>query len=302
MPTGACGIDCDVCRLNADGICSSCGPGTSDQGRRKAEAQKRLLGAPCPILACAILNQVEYCLRDCHQFPCDTFANGPYPFGQAFLDMQHRRRQQERPEYASDGSHLETDSIYWAQAAQRDPMTLCNLTLFEPRKDRRLRFDYLAEPVVVDLEQQCLLRRDAGLWEPVRDELLELVTVLYLASVQKIYPLQKEMVGIRDLKEGHFFAGPHELKLDPLLERFGNDAPGFLKAARNLSGTILDMGDAAVCLRPFPRVCLYYILWTQDDEFPARVQVLLDRPIEDILAADAIWALINRVTQSLVAA
>ena len=24
MPTGACGINCDVCRLNSDGICSSC--------------------------------------------------------------------------------------------------------------------------------------------------------------------------------------------------------------------------------------------------------------------------------------
>jgi hypothetical protein len=44
---------------------------------------------------------------------------------------------------------------------------------------------------------------------------------------------------------------------------------------------------------------LYYLLWEGDDEFEPRVTVLVDRPVENVLAADAIWALINRVTTAL---
>ena len=31
MPTGACGIDCNTCRLNVQGRCSTCGSGTSPE-------------------------------------------------------------------------------------------------------------------------------------------------------------------------------------------------------------------------------------------------------------------------------
>lgn len=57
----------------------------------------------------------------------------------------------------------------------------------------------------------------------------------------------------------------------------------------------VDMADAGFRLLPFPRVPLYLLLWLGDDEFKPRIQVLFDRPIESLLAADAIWALVNRV-------
>jgi len=54
-------------------------------------------------------------------------------------------------------------------------------------------------------------------------------------------------------------------------------------------------------LLPFPRIPLYYLLWQGDEEFKPQVTVLLDRSIEKVLAADAIWAFINRVTTALLA-
>ena len=59
MATGACGINCDVCKLNLNGTCSTCGPGTSAVAAGKLSAQQRILGAPCAILACAQMNQIE---------------------------------------------------------------------------------------------------------------------------------------------------------------------------------------------------------------------------------------------------
>ena len=48
MPTGACGLACDVCKLKLLNICTSCGPGKSQLAKAKLEAQKRLVGGPLP--------------------------------------------------------------------------------------------------------------------------------------------------------------------------------------------------------------------------------------------------------------
>ena len=61
MATGACGISWDVCKLHLLGTCSSCGPGKSKAAAMKLQAQERILGSPCPILACVVMNNKNYC-------------------------------------------------------------------------------------------------------------------------------------------------------------------------------------------------------------------------------------------------
>jgi len=299
MPTGACGISCDVCKLNLLGTCSSCGPGTSPEAEKKLAAQQRLLGSTCSILACANLNQLDYCMRDCHQFPCDNFRTGPYPFSQGFLNMQERRLKEKPPAYAPDGSRVSVDAAYWDELSEKNIDTLCNFTLFESDSSGALKFHFLNEDIMVDLKERCLKRKADGDWAETDDPLLELVTVLYLMNVNGLYPMDRDIVGVKDLKEAHFFQGPHALRTEPLVRRYGTDLKGFSQMAEYLEGQPRDMADIAYRLLPFPRVPLYYLLWQGDDEFEPRVTVLLDRPIENALAADAIWALINRVTTAL---
>ena len=298
MPTGACGINCDVCKLNLKGICSTCGPGGSLEAALKIEAQKRILGRPCPVLACAQLNRVDYCLRDCTDFPCDNFSTGPYPFSQGFLTMQRRRLQETPRVYAPDGSHLEVAREYWQALAGRDLTQLCNVTFFEPADGGCLQFRFLHEEIRIDPARQNLLRRCQGQWTVSDDPLLSLVTVMYLKNVHAVYPMGQDIVGTKDLKEGHFFVGPHEIRTQALLQRFGSDPQGFARACQALGGRPMQMADAAYRLLPFPRLALYYLLWADDGEFKPRLQVLFDRSIEQILPADAIWALVNRVTRA----
>jgi hypothetical protein len=189
--------------------------------------------------------------------------------------------------------------IYWGALEAKDINSLCNLTLFSPFSPRQLRFHFLREDVLVDSEARCLKRYQNDGWEPTDDPLLELVTVLYLANVTQLYPIGKDIVGVNDLKEGHFFRGPHALKIEPLLRRYGTDVMGFKQAAEYLEGEPRNMADAAYRLLPFPRIPLYYLLWGGDQEFKPRISVLFDRSIEAVLAADAIWALINRVSTAL---
>jgi len=197
--------------------------------------------------------------------------------------------------YSGDGSHLDVDAVYWEAVARRDRVALCNYTFFEAVAPDQLQFRFLNRDIRVDLSNRCLLHRREDGWQTDDDRLLKLATVVYLKNINAVYPLGRDMVGVKDLKEGHFFAGPHELRTAPLLERYGNHPEGFRRAGLALDGHPLDMADAAFQLFPFPRVPLYFLLWAGDDEFQPRLQVLFDRSIEYVLPADAIWALVNRV-------
>jgi len=213
--------------------------------------------------------------------------------------MQKHCRSLPPPAYAPDGSHLKVAAQYWERLKQTDLLLLSARTQFQPTSDGRLVFNFLNRDVMVDPISCCLRRLDGARWEKVDDPLLELVSVLYLVNVNDVYPLGRDIVGPQDLKEGHFFQGPHELKIAPLVERYGRDLDGFRQATEKLGGEPLDMADAAVRLKPFPRVHLYYLLWEADNEFPARMSVLFERSIENVMAADAIWGLVNRVSAEL---
>jgi hypothetical protein len=238
-------------------------------------------------------------LTVCNQYPCDNFRAGPYSFSQGFLNMQQRRLKERPPALAPDGSRITVDAAYWDELLKRNIDTLCNFTLFESDSSGHLRFHFLNEDIMVDLNGRCLKRLEGDRWSKTDDPLLELVTVLYLINVTGLYPMDKDIVGVKDLKEAHFFQGPHALKTEPLVRRYGTDLNGFNQVAKYLEGGPREMADTAYRLLPFPRVPLYYLLWKGDEEFEPQVTVLLDRSIENVLAADAIWALVNRVSTAL---
>jgi hypothetical protein len=298
VPTGACGIDCDACRLKLLGQCSTCGSGRSPEARSKLAAQFTILGAPCPILDCAVNSGVEYCLRDCTRFPCDSFRTGPYPFSAGFLQMQERRRKDVSQKSPLDQA-MEVPVQYWEDLAARDPGELCRRSLAELHPPEGFLLNFLNEPILVDLRGRCVKRAKRGAWEKAGQDLLELILLVYLLGAKE-EPLSQEMITVRELKDAHFFQGPHELHLDPVLQRYGRDREGFKEAARSLGADPLDLADAAFRIHAFPRVPVYYLLWEGDEEFEPRLSVLFDRSVERHLSADAIWGLVHLVTMRLV--
>ena len=214
--------------------------------------------------------------------------------------MATEKTRDAQPAYASDGSHLRQTDRQWQELAERSLEELANLTLVLPLPGDRLQFRFLNEDIWVDIPRHRLMRAGNQDGLPLDDPLLELVTLVYLNQVDRISPLDRDIVGLQDLKESHFFVGPHELRTARVLDRYGRDPEGFLRAVAALEGRLVDMADAAGRLLPFPRIPLYFLLWFADEEFPARLRVLFDRSIESFLPADAIWALVNRVARALV--
>ncbi|MCP4665396.1 MAG: DUF3786 domain-containing protein [Deltaproteobacteria bacterium] len=298
MSTGACGINCDVCRLNVLGICSTCGPGTGPEALQKLEAQKRIFGVPCPMLACARENHTAFCSRDCDRFPCPTFREGEYPFSQGYLNMQERRRNDGPPAKTPSGKDVSVPTSYWDDLENRDVAELCKNALAKDDSPHGLVLPFLDEFLFVDVQSRCIHRQIHGQWAPIDAPLLELLSLIYLLKAGP-QGLIREMVSVNELKSAHFFRGPHELKIRPLLARYGNDPEGFKKAARDLGGETLDLADASCRLLPFPKAPFYYLFWKGDEEFQPVLSILFDRSIERHLPPDAIWGLVNLVSDIL---
>ena len=199
---------------------------------------------------------------------------------------------------SSDGSSA-VPPVHWDDLNRMDRDELCRRSLAVAVPDGALQIHFLAAELRVDFAKRCIRACVDDRWVKIRHPRLELLTLVYLLNVTADYPVN-EMISVRDLKDSHFFQGPHELNIRPLLDLFGQDLGAFQSAAEKLGGKPLKMADVAFELFAFPKIPLYYLLWEGDAEFEANLSILLDRSIERHLAADAIWGLINLVSELLI--
>lgn len=303
MATGACGINCDICRLNLLGVCTTCGCGKSREGRIKLETQKRILGDGCPILSCACMNQKSYCMRDCAQFPCANFETGSYPFGMPFLEMQKRRRQEWVPRIDPLGHPIEIPGELWDTLYNKNLDQLQVLTLVRADRDKRLYFDFLDLHLIVDQQaRSVLVEDDTGRARELDIPLLTLTILKYLTTIDRLYPMGSDLISSKDMDNGKYFSGAHTLRKGPVLSRFGTDKKGLDQAARHLGGSALDLADLAWAFYPFPRLGVYYLFWDLETEYDPRLSILFDRCIKDIFPAPLVWELVNLTNARLLSA
>jgi len=298
MATGACGINCDVCGLRILGYCSSCDSGRGEKTPSKISAQIRFFGAPCPILACASANNVEYCMRDCPRFPCNHFKSVPYPFSRGFLEMQERRRREYPILRAPSGAEIEVPQEYWDRLKSADMETLCKEGGVSYLKDDKIGIDFMNQSLVLDIRNR-FIEDTKGV--KVKNPLLEICILLYLLNSYKII-LKNRMIGIKELKDSHFFRGPHDLRTDALIERYGDNIESFKRSAESLGAEFLDMGDLSFKLNIFPKLPIIFVFWKGDEEFSPSITLLFDSSIEECFSADAIWGMANLAIDSLLRA
>ena len=126
-----------------------------------------------------------------------------------------------------------------------------------------------------------------------------LILIVYLIKAANV-PLAGKMVTEKELPGGElFFRGPHELARKPVLSRYGKDVDGFIRAGLFLGGKKTSQGDACIHLKALPRVPMEYVLWGEDDEFPASLTILFDASAGEHLPLDTLWALVHFVTLRL---
>lgn len=194
-----------------------------------------------------------------------------------------------------------THALYWENLAQAEPSEVCRRTMAAYSRERKgyilpmLNQKYLILPV----EQKILcLRGDVCEEEELRDYFY-LMVLLYLLEAKGV-ETTSTWISEKELKGGTtFFRGPHALRVEELKTAFGKNPEAFGRAGNRLGGVELLFGDKAFSLTVFPKVPLAYVLWKEDEEFPARVTVMFDSTIQNHFSLDGIWCLVAEVSQRL---
>jgi len=100
-------------------------------------------------------------------------------------------------------------------------------------------------------------------------------------------PLTGRWVGYKDIPGGLLYAGVFARRVtDRLVKRFGSAAKEFQEAGSTLGGEPDGVGDASFTLRVLPSVPLQYVLWEEDEEFPASLQLLFDASVAHYLSLE----------------
>jgi len=195
----------------------------------------------------------------------------------------------------------ETHAMYWQKLAQAEPDEVCQRTgatynlewkgYFLPILNQK----YLIQPA----EQKILCLRGGICQEEDLRDYFYLMVLLYLLDAQAGEPTYT-WISEKDLAGGTtFFRGPHALRVEGLKSAFGKDPEAFGRAGSRLGGVELGFGDKAFALIVFPRVPLAYVLWKEDEEFPAQVTVMFDSTIQKHFSLDGIWCLVAEVSQRI---
>lgn len=186
---------------------------------------------------------------------------------------------------------------YWQDLATQDPFAIARkaLVVYQPGEGYKIPFlnrTYRCRPENNQLQQE----NDPG--KPLNFQEC-LVLLMYLLRAQES-PLEGKKVSERELPGGElFFRGPHALSKEDLEKKFRRDPQGFLQAGLGLGGQESGQGEASFELRILPRILVEYILYVEDDEFPAQVTITFDRSISRHLPLDVIWAMINITSRRL---
>ena len=99
------------------------------------------------------------------------------------------------------------------------------------------------------------------------------------------------LASLQSLKGGDIFTrGSHVLPLEPVAQKYRADKKGFLEKGISLAGESVPLGDASLRLYPLPRVPVVVVLWLEDEEFPARADLLFDSTCQLQIPTDIIWS------------
>ena len=147
----------------------------------------------------------------------------------------------------------------------------------------------------VDPEEETILELSPEPDRPVR-RILQILLLNYLVA-EYGGPLVGEETSEKGLPGGSlFFQGPHALETGQIIERFKRDAEGFAALGERFGGVPVEGGDKAIRFHPFPLMPVTYVLWMEDDEFPASVSVLFDRSITRWFELDMVYSLVYELT------
>lgn len=186
-----------------------------------------------------------------------------------------------------------------AAFAGYDPTRIAKLLNLEYDADY-LYISYYQIPYRLRLKDGWLEKKSGDAWT---DALYfnETMSIYHLLHYTKDLPLISGVWVPNTALNG---AGTHNRNMpDPLLTPFAQKFSGqtelLEKACRKLGGTRLSKGDAAYQFYAFPQIALQLIFWDADEDFPAQVQILVDKQVTDFVHFETTGCIISDLLEMI---
>lgn len=185
----------------------------------------------------------------------------------------------------------------WKRLSESSAIDLCIRAGARLSGDNIFEVIFLGKPYRAVCAERLVLDPTGN---PVKSGDFVLLLLTYLLNVKDI-ALRNEWVSEKDLPGGSFFfRGPHALPIRKFLSLFETDARGFISLGESFGGTEMPgHGDACIRFQVLPRIPIACVLWTADEEFPARMTYLFDPTITQHFALDVVLAMVFSVVHAI---
>ncbi len=99
------------------------------------------------------------------------------------------------------------------------------------------------------------------------------------------------LMKLEHIRGGDIFTkGSHTLPLEKVAKKYGKDKDGYIEKGKRFGAELVTMGDVSLRFFPLPRIPVILTLWLEDEEFPARADLLFDSTCGLQLPTDIIWS------------
>lgn len=90
-----------------------------------------------------------------------------------------------------------------------------------------------------------------------------------------------------------FFRGGHAMPTEKLAQALGSAPEKLIEGSKPLGGREGIFGNASVEIRVLPRIPITFVVWAEDEEFPASASILFDKTACEHFQLDALLAAVN---------
>ncbi|HHT63240.1 MAG: DUF3786 domain-containing protein [Bacillota bacterium] len=168
---------------------------------------------------------------------------------------------------------------------------LADVTWEEPL----FKFNYLNIPICLNWQTGEILPNNLSTEEKI-------IIYQYLSESSGISRDCNRWISFLELPEGQHHYQPFiKEAIEPIAHKFGTNPALFLRAGEKLGGLRVQGGDASFKFQVFPKIALMVMLWEEDDEFPARSNILFDSRSGCHLATATLYMLGIEVSKRLLA-
>ena len=188
---------------------------------------------------------------------------------------------------------------WWDKFTQYDPERISRILGLQ-RDERYLYLSYYQTPYRLDLANGHLSKQQDGSWMEhlFFNETMAIYHLLWYTSDQPLLSgvwVQAHTLDGVVSRNGNL---PDPL-LDPFAKKFDGKTEELKEICEKLGGMKLDKGDLSYEFEAFPPVRLRMIFWDSDEDFPAQVQILVDKRVTDYIHFETVGCLISDLFEKI---